>query len=717
MLFHRSKFTVNAPACLAVARTTMRRAIATAKRAGLFALLIAILAISRGFAVDVLPAPAPPRPPSMETISAAQVAAIEGELAMLLQHRLDAAGPELTLIDFQIDMRVMQRWLLARAAEDKTPVELQACIALRVTNLKSAGDQISQRLQSSAKALSPAQLDGLAKLHQLTYKLPAIKKSGEIDAVLKSVATDLILASNATPAEVQNLPPMRPQPFADGSKTPIAAPKTLAQLDARAKELQVSPALKRQLAGLAAAADTAAADPKAAADAAALFDTLSTAVDLSDAMEKNIGIDPAARPKMEQQLTEGLALFTDPRTRSAGLGRIGALRQYRDSVQRIGRLRIPPALQQKLGAAFVFANNNPDAGPGILAAIETYLQLCNRCDSRKEAALVPNQKRIVDTLQKQFAAQRVGFLDDASALGAATQFLSSTPASLAAHIDTMTQLLDSIEAIEKLPHAIQTLQAYRLKPTGGLEKRTGTAVLELGATGQLGSHDAALRLLGDVEHLAQLSESLGMPAGISPITLKLYTHDRMPNIDSRRTLLVSSLASQLAAGHDMDSADLSKLQMLHDMLDSLHLANDVENGLAKSELLTRWADWSITPAQLKALVAPYREGTAAAFDGFADDNATPLFRWPDLYKRFLPILVLTKQAGLYADQCTEFPTGLPGDFARLLTPMENQPFATERFASLAVTVWQASATLGDPKITDAVFDAMLARLRKELRLE
>ena len=363
-------------------------------------------------------------------------------------------------------------------------------------------------------------------------------------------------------------------------------------------------------------------------------------------------------------------------------------------------------------------NNNPNASAPVLDAIEKYIQLCSRDDSRKEVVVLPpNQRKTVDGLQKQFAAQRNGFLEDAAALGAAVGFLAAGPSTLTTHADAMSQLLDSIESIEKLPRAVQTLLAYHLKPTGGLEKRTMQAVNDLGSPGTLTSHDASLHIIADVERLAQLSETLTIPAGLSPETIKLYTHDRMAAVDARRATLVSSLASQIAAGKDMDAADISKLQTLHDLLDSLRLANDVQIGLSKGELLSRWADWSISAPQLQAMVIPYRDGTGAAFEGFAEDNATPLFRWPDLHKRFLPILMLVKEAGLYADQCIDFPTGLPGDFARLLTPMDNQPFDTERFASLAVTIWQASAAAGDPAITDSVFDAMLAKLRKELHLE
>ena len=130
-------------------------------------------------------------------------------------------------------------------------------------------------------------------------------------------------------------------------------------------------------------------------------------------------------------------------------------------------------------------------------------------------------------------------------------------------------------------------------------------------------------------------------------------HGRTESVESHRFTLISDLASQLAAGKDLDNSDFSKVQTLRDMFESLRLANDVEIGLGKAERLMRWADWSINPAQLKALVVPYREATAAAFEGFAGDNATPLFRWPDVHKRFLPILALVKEVGQYADQCTD----------------------------------------------------------------
>jgi len=664
-------------------------------------------------------------PPTAQSIFQDQVTSIEADLATYLQRRLDATGPQLAVIDFQIDLRLLQRWMLACAADAKTSEEVQACVSLRVLNLQSVGEQVAQRLQSAA--LNASQLEGLAKLHRLTYALPDVADVKAIDDMCRTVAPAMILAANATPAEVKHLPPMRPLPITTPAPPAEPAQRTLSELTARAKQVQVSPALKRQLIALAGAATSAASaaaaeDPKAQEhkaqeEAELLHHTLIAVTELSDGIEKSTGIDAAARAKVEQQLTEGLALFTDVRTRSTGKQRLVALGQYRQTLIRVQQLHLPAALLQKLAPAFVWVNNNPEAGGKILEAIEKYVKLCGRYDARKESTpLPPNQRKTLDGLVKQFVAHRSAFLDDAAELGGATIF-SPGPANVVGHVETMRQLFETIDLLDKLPRAIQVLNPYHPRPGGGLEKRMNVAVADLAVTAVSGSRDASLRFCTDVEHLAQLAERITAPTGIPADTIKAYTNGRLAAVETRRAAIISELASSLASSRDMDSSLLSKLDVLRSLYESLHLANDVETGLAKGEQLKRWADWSINPAQLRALVNPYRDATAAAFDGFVIDNATPIYRWPDVYKRFAPILALVKEVGQYADQMKDLPTGLPGEFSKLLTPMDNQPFALERYASFAVGVWQRAAEATDAKSADGLFDAMLVRLRKELRVE
>ena len=80
-----------------------------------------------------------------------------------MQRKLDLAGPELAMIDFQIDLRLIERWILAAAIDAKADDELNAIAALRVINLQSAGAQFADRLQNSGKALVPGAAGGFGE--------------------------------------------------------------------------------------------------------------------------------------------------------------------------------------------------------------------------------------------------------------------------------------------------------------------------------------------------------------------------------------------------------------------------------------------------------------------------------------------------------------------------------------------------------------------------
>ena len=89
------------------------------------------------------------------------------------------------------------------------------------------------------------------------------------------------------------------------------APPTLAELCASAASANVSAALKKQLNILAAAATAASVVEKQNELLPSLMNMLGQAVDLVDGLQHNTGIDAAARPKLEQNLTDSLALFND----------------------------------------------------------------------------------------------------------------------------------------------------------------------------------------------------------------------------------------------------------------------------------------------------------------------------------------------------------------------------------------------------------------------
>src|SRR5438874_154387 len=81
------------------------------------------------------------------------------------------------------------------------------------------------------------------------------------------------------------------------------------------------------------------------------------------------------------QLAEGLALFSDTRTRSPGRERIEQLNQYRQVMNRIARSRLSPDLRRALSPVLAFAQTHAEQGQKLLNVIETYAALCDRLDT------------------------------------------------------------------------------------------------------------------------------------------------------------------------------------------------------------------------------------------------------------------------------------------------------------------------------------------------
>jgi len=78
---------------------------------------------------------------------------------------------------------------------------------------------------------------------------------------------------------------------------------------------------------------------------------LADGVDLAKGLSGTTAFSQQARGEIETQLSEGLALFNDTRTRTAGQKRIEQLGQYRDVLNRIGRSSLSPDQRAALGPA------------------------------------------------------------------------------------------------------------------------------------------------------------------------------------------------------------------------------------------------------------------------------------------------------------------------------------------------------------------------------
>ena len=394
--------------------------------------------------VIALPVPAvpvqnaePPVPTTPTEFFQEQLTAIDIELAALLQRRTDLASAGGSMLDYEIDRRIIKRWLLDKACNANA--DLQACLALRLKNLQLAGDLIVQRLQTSGTALAATQVEGLKKLHASTYNLPDIKNEAVVDQACRDFATTFILIANPDPSEVKKLPVMRPVVRAVHKAVTLKiAPPTLAELCASAASANVSAALKKQLNILAAAATAASVDEKQNELLPSLMNMLGQAVDLVDGLQHNTGIDAAARPKLEQNLTDSLALFNDSRTRTIGATHISTLNNYRQTLVQLQQLKLSPTLAQKLAPTLVWVTNNPDSASKLLEPLEKYLELCARRDARPAApSFLAYQKKTYDSLQKQFALDRAGFLEDANVDAAGFGPPVPKLSSLKARIQTM----------------------------------------------------------------------------------------------------------------------------------------------------------------------------------------------------------------------------------------------------------------------------------------
>src|SRR5688572_5122577 len=73
-------------------------------------------------------------PPGV-TLLTERAAALEGEIATLLQRRPDASPEQGPLLDVQTDLRIIARWFLTRAAEAPPGSDLHASGYLRARNV------------------------------------------------------------------------------------------------------------------------------------------------------------------------------------------------------------------------------------------------------------------------------------------------------------------------------------------------------------------------------------------------------------------------------------------------------------------------------------------------------------------------------------------------------------------------------------------------------
>jgi len=646
----------------------------------------------------------------------AELGSIDDELAAYMQFRGEVPADAAARLELLIDLRVVARWLLTQAVEEKPESDLQVVLLLRALEMNDTARTLAELFRTMPKP-SAQQLDAMGKIHALTFKLPELKQIRQTDEICREIGSLLVTAGGPLPPEVRQIPLMRPAVSSgDATATKTTQPaKTTTDPVARANALLVSAPLKKQVLNVltlaAGAVAEARTDPKKSPEAATLQGAADRALDLAEGLAKGTAVDASSRPQLEQRLADGLALFADPRTRSAGQARLSSLDDYARTVGRIRRMNLKPELQQKLMPAFAWASDHSDQSGKLLATIETYLALSAKLDARAAAPqqqLPPREAKAVADAIKAATTERDAFLNDASSLG--KPGLTVDVATLTARLEAMTQAVASAETYEQVPRSLQILLAYKPRPTGALERRFSALMAALNDARPSAAKDDAARSMAEMVRLAELASELDGSMSVPPEVQQLYTNNKLQAFETRRKELVTDIASELAAGKPADKAKMRRLEEMRELRAALAEAVMFEVVLRKAEPLSRWIDWPIDPAELQAFVSPYRTAVGQLFEAYCTD-ATPPVSFQPLRERYSPVFRLVIRQLPYGDPCAGLPTSLAGHAGRLMTPIEGQPFADERYAGYAMTLWQRYHASGDAKSAEMVADALARRVK------
>jgi hypothetical protein len=155
---------------------------------------------------------------------------------------------------------------------------------------------------------------------------------------------------------------------------------------------------------------------------------------------------------------------------------------------------------------------------------------------------------------------------------------------------------------------------------------------------------------------------------------------------------------------------------VQELLDAARDGVGIEGTLKQADLLNRWADWQVEPHTLASTLSGYREATAAAIASFVDGDTGAIDLWRPVRRRNEPLLALVRELGTHGRRCRELPAGWPGELARLLTPLDHQPFAAQRHASLLLGALEAAIAEGNAAEESLVCDLLDAQLRRDLAI-
>lgn len=657
--------------------------------------------------------------PSIKLVLADRATKLEKDLAAKLMRRSEIPTSGAAMADLQIDLRIVQRWLLAQTAMAATESDLQIAGLLRTMELAGATGKLEEALTALAAPFTRSQGEAVVSIHKMSYDLPDLKGVGELDERCKRLGHAMQNIASPMPVDARSIPLMRPESLqaeltTGDISTAHEGPRTLAELSSEITRATISTSLRQQLLAMAKTATiaSAATEPARQAEAAVLQQMLTGGVDLAKGMSATTALSAQARDEIETQLAEGLALFSDPRTRSAGKQRVAQLNEYRIVMNRLARVRFSAELRKLLAPAFGYAQSHPEQGQKFLNAIDAFVGVCQRFDAipRRDNPVV-NLRRPTEDAARQFEAARLAFITGINDPGSSLTMdaLESQMADIAAAVD-LYAMLDGMQ------QTYETLNGYKPRPFGAIETRTLKAAVSATAGLKSPARTDAVRYLSDLSKLAQLSKAVTQQSfsDIPPAVIKAYAGILLDDFEAKCRLIFNELVTQVASGAEMDKAKIARLRTVGDLCDALRVATIAERALIGVPSLTRWVDWTLTVEQCQSLLIPFQQELSAAFAGFISDSPTAVEKFLKRRDAFLPLVALLNRDAAYGEQCAKLPEGLKGDLARLMTPLDGQPFAMERYLSYAVTVGSLLA-VPDPDAAQTATDFAVKRLARDMR--
>lgn len=647
-------------------------------------------------------------------------AALETEITERALARTDATGYDRLRLETGLDLRLLGSWLASARGDD----ELLANAYLRGRQLAAATHLLEAELTDARlAALTPAQKEGLKRLHDLTFGLAETSSLQTIDTTCREVGLALLQA--VTPQSIAEgaLISMRPKTVPPAPNfAPAEPPQPAVRTEQRDPEsilprLNVSARLRQQLLQMQAAMRTAERnDP---GEAAALRKMLHDAVDLAAGFSANAAVDSEERLGLEQQLSEAMALFVDPRTRSIAKSRVDGLGQYRGLVQTISELNLSPQSFKLLSPAFRYVQRNPNKSVEVLNSVKQFVDMAVKYEALPgELSFATGLAKLPPVYQearKAFENHRNLYLGAVEGLEA-TGLMAGGPEALPAALQDMRQSFETLGLLAEIGPSVEALNTLKPKPAGALEKRLLQEAMTA-ATGSGPARGEAAKFIGGVIQLAQAVRELPTMdiASLPAEALEKQGVERVGELQAKARDAITAAVTEVASGGAVDAEKLRRHKDLPKLLASLKAAGTSEGAFGHIDLLSRWADWDGDRETVAVVMSPYLSALNAAVAGYLADSGEAIRDLPQVEYATYPLRTLLVRDLLAGPELSRLPSDLAGACHKLATP--SGEFATERYTSFGMVVWARARLSGDLKASETALKLVCKRIATDLNLK